>query len=455
VLPAKGGNIRVEGDIAFGGLAGLPGAAATLPPQSGTIALDVEMNNWQSLTLHEKLQISPLGISQRADAAVGRLDGLLEPDKITAATLLQRLDATVTTDVAARFPTTLTPVPGGVEIAGNGNATLQMDLAGGKSLRVRATAATRDLGVRLKNGTTVEGMTADILLDRTYALSRSTETGWNPLSASLVRPLPDQSGAAAAAELANRVREDLRGQEQGSRRFTIRKVTIAGGKVPLELTALEGDLLLTPEETGLSFFQAETLGGTVRLRGMIDLRPEVPAVSAACSFSNLETFLLLPPDVRQKSRTKGEETAVTGEVSLDAPLSSGQRELLEGIKVRLNLRRIGRETLERALFSLDPYERNEQVVAQRKLLRNGNLNWLRAGTLDGSFSLEGEVQAKGINVTLPPVERIRLADLPLKKQMATTLAGVKKLRTLLDLVRADTLIVGPDGKISLKRRGNE
>jgi hypothetical protein len=53
------------------------------------------------------------------------------------------------------------------------------------------------------------------------------------------------------------------------------------------------------------------------------------------------------------------------------------------------------------------------------------------------------------------VERIRLADMPLKKQMATTLAGVKRLRSLLDLVRADTLMVGPDGKISLKRRGNE
>jgi translocation and assembly module TamB len=228
----------------------------------------------------------------------------------------------------------------------------------------------------------------------------------------------------------------------------------AGGKTPLELTALEGDLLLTSKEMGLSFFQAEALRGTMRLRGMIDLRPEVPAVSAACSFSNLETFMLLPPDVRQRSRTKG-ETAITGEVSLDAPLATGQRELLEGIRMRLNLRRIGRDTLERALFSLDPYERNEQLVAQRKLLRNGNLNWLRAGTLDGSFSLEGEVQVKGINVALPPVERIRLADLPLQKQMAKTVAGVAALRKVLELVRADTLMVEPDGKMSLKRRGNE
>jgi len=453
VLPGRGGKVTLAGEIAFGGLSGLPGGAAALAPQSGSITLDGEMHDWQSLTLRENLRITPLGLSQRADMAVGRLDGLMEQEKIGVTTLLQRLDATVTAEAAAHFPATLTPVPGGVEIAGNGNAALQLNLAGGKTLRVRATAATRDLGLRLKNGTAVEGMTADVLLDRTYALSTKPETGWSPLSASLVRPLPAQS-AGSSAELANRVREDLRGQQRGSRRFTIRKVTVPGDKVPLVLNALEGDLLLTPEETGLSFFQTEMLGGTVRLRGMIDLRPEVPVLSSACSFSNLETDRLLPADVRQKSRTRGAESAVTGEVSLDAPLATGQRELLEGIRMRLNLRRIGRETLERALFSLDPYERNEQVVAQRKLLRNGNLKWLRAGTLDGSFSLEGEVLVKGFNVTLPPVERIRLADLPLQKQMAATLAGVKQLRTLLDLVRADRLTVGPEGKISLMRGGN-
>ncbi len=455
VLPAKGSTIQAGGEIAFSGLSGLPGAGAKLPPQGGTLSLDGALNNWQSLALHEKMQLLPLGLSQQGEGTVGRLDALMDQDKLTTALLLQRLDATLTTDVTARFPATLTPVPGGVEVAGTGNVGLRLNLTGGKNLAVHATAATRDLGLKLKNGTTVEGMTADLLFDRTYALARAAETGWTPLSASLVRPLPLQRGATGAAELANRVREDLRGQVQGSRRFTIRRVTLAGAKVPLELTALEGDLLLTPEEMGLSFFQTEALGGTLRLRGMLDLRPEVPALSTACSFSNLETFLLLPPDVRQRSRTRGEETAVTGELSLDAPLATGQRELLEGIRMRLNLRRIGRETLERALFSLDPYERNEQVVAQRKLLRNGNLNWLRAGTLDGSFSLEGEVQVKGINVTLPPVERIRLAEMPLKKQMATTLSGIQKLRRLLDLVRADTIKISPEGKISLTRRNNE
>src|SRR6185369_4758369 len=101
-----------------------------------------------------------------------------------------------------------------------------------------------------------------------YALAKGEAAAWIPLSVSLVRPAPEQAATAGAAEIVNRIREDLRGQEGGSRRFTIRRLAIAG-KTPLELSSLEGDLLLTPEETGLSFFQAELLGGTMRLRGMI------------------------------------------------------------------------------------------------------------------------------------------------------------------------------------------
>jgi hypothetical protein len=205
----------------------------------------------------------------------------------------------------------------------------------------------------------------------------------------------------------------------------------------------------------LSFFQAELLGGTLRLRGLIDLKPEVPSVSAACSFSNLETFLLLPTESRQTRGTLGQETDITGEVSFDAPLVTGQRELLEGVRMKLNLRKIGADTLERALFSLDPYERNEQLVAQRKLLRNGRLKGLRANILDGSFSLDGDLQVKGVDIALPRVERIRLSELPVQKQMARTVAGVASLRKILDLVRADTLVITPKGNISLVRRGHE
>lgn len=450
----KGSKIAVDGAISFTGLSGIPGKAGQLQPQNGSFLLRGELADWQSLKLHEEVHLKPLGLLQQADATISRISGLLEtPNAITFEALLQRLDAQLSTEVTASFPATLTPVPGGIELSGETRAGVSVNLAGGRELRFRGTATARDSGFRLKNGTRAEGVRADILFERTFALAKKADADWTPLSVSLIRPVPGQLAAPGAAELVSRVREDLRGQQRGSRKFTIRRVTTFAGRTPLELTSLEGDLLLTPEEMGLGFFQAELLGGTIRLRSLIDLKPVTPSVSASCSFSNLETFLLLSPETRKQSAPVRQDTEITGEMSFDAPLLTGQRALLEGIRMRLNLRKIGADTLERALFGLDPSERNEQLVAQRKMLRNGRLKNLQANALDGSFSLNGELQVKGVDVSLPRVERIRLSELAIQKQMAKTVAGVTATRKVLELMRADTLVVGTNGKIEFVRRG--
>jgi hypothetical protein len=455
-LPGKGKKITIDGAVAFAGLGGLSGSAGKLPTQSGAISFQGELADWQNLKLHEELRAQPFGVVQKADATVSRLDRLMEKkDALAPAALLNLLDGAVTTELEARFPEKPVPLPGGAEVSGECAAGVRINLAAGRDLKLRATALTRDFGARLKNGTVVEGMRADLLIDRTYALAKGEAVAWSPLSVSLVRPAPEQAAAQGGTEIATRVREDLRGQESGSRKFSIRRVVAVSGDTMLELTSLEGDLLLSPREMGLSFFQSEVLGGTVRLRGMIDLKPEIPAVAAACSFTNLETILLLPPEIRAKRSGTERDTEITGEVSFDAPLQTGQRELLEGIRMRLNLRKIGANTLERALFGLDPSERNEQIVALRKQLRYGSLQVLRANTLDGAFSLDGDVKVKGVKVAIPKVERLRLSELPIQKQMAKALTGIASLRKVLELARADTLLVGPDGKITLERRGHE
>ena len=139
-------------------------------------------------------------------------------------------------------------------------------------------------------------------------------------------------------------------------------------------------------------------------------------------------------------------------MNLTAPLTPEQRELFEQMRLALNVRKIGANTIERALFSLDPYERNEQVVAQRKMLRLGGLKGLRASAVDGAFSMEGEARIKGVTVELPKVERLRISELPLRQELAKNRGAIMSLRALLDLVRADTLVVGPKGELSLKRR---
>lgn len=454
VATRKGESVRLVGGLQLAALSGLAGAAAQMPPQRGTIVFKGELSGWRELRLHQELRLESPAVSQEAELSVNRLDALLEEKQpFNPATLIKRLDASLFAQLEGSFPRQLQQLLPGVDLAGRISSNARIDLTAGRELALRCSLNTNDFDLKLANGTKVEGLRSALTISREYALAAPPGEGWIPLSTSLVRPpavVPDNPGAAG---LLGRIQADLRGNLRGSRTFTIRSVSTRAAGVALELSALEGDLLFSREKAGISYFQADLLGGTLLAAGVIDLRPEVPRMAAQASFSNLDLARLAPQDA--PTRQVNQDADITGELSLSAPLTAEQRELFEQLRLTLNLRRIGATTIERALFSLDPYERNEQLVAQRKMLRLGNLKGLRATAVDGAFSMEGEAEIKGIAVDLPRVERLRISELPQRKELEKQRALITALRRVLDLVRADTLAVGPQGELSLKRRTYE
>lgn len=447
----RGDSARFEGGLLFAGVSGLPGAAGKLPTQHGSFAFNGELTGWSEFRLNEELRVEPLGIAHEAELNVSRLDALLEEkEPFSGATLIRRLDATLFANVDGVFARELKQLLPGLDVAGNVSSGLRVDLSAGRELALRYALKTKDFGVQLANGTRVEDLRSDIAINRVYALAAAPGEKWAPLSAALVRPAAVITANPGAAEIAGRIHDDLRGDVHGKRSFSIRSVTAKVSGVPLVITALEGDLLFTQEKSGVSFFQADLLGGTLLARTVFDLQPEIPNIVAASSFSNLDVTHLLPKETRRAGG--GQDAEITGEMSLTAPVTAEQRELLEQLRLALNVRKIGANTIERALFSLDPYERNEQLVAQRKMLRLGGLKGLRANAVDGAFSMEGEAMIKGVAVDLPKVERLRISELPLRQELAKNRGGVAALRGFLDLMRADTLVVGPKGELLLKRR---
>jgi hypothetical protein len=295
-------------------------------------------------------------------------------------------------------------------------------------------------------------MRSDFAINRVFALAASSKAElWTPLSNALVRPAPGNTSNPGAADLAARVFDDLRGDISGKRTFSIRRIkTKTSSGVPIVLSSLEGDILLTQERAGLSFFQADLLGGTLLARGLFDLRPEIPLMTLGSSFSNLDITRLLPKD--NKKLQTDQDAEISGEINLSLPLTTEQRELLEQLRLSLNIRKIGANAIERALFTLDPYERNESVVAQRKLLKLGTLKGLRGNAVDGAFSMEGEALVKGVAIDLPKIDRLRISELPLRQEFSKNRKAIAALRTVMDLVRADTIIGGSKGELLFKRR---
>jgi len=451
----KGDSVLFGGGLLFSGVSGLSGAAGKLSSQHASLQFNGKITDWSAMQLHEKLRVDPLELSQEAELNVNRIDSLLdEKEPFSRATLIKRLDATLFATADAALSREFKQLLPGLNLAGNFSGSARLDLTAGRELGLRSTIKTSDFGVQLENGTKVEGMRSDIIFNRVYSLaSESQSERWTPLSSALVRPAAAISSNQGSAEIVGRIHEDLRGDLNGARSFSIKKVTTKASGVPLILTALEGDLLFTKEKMGLSFLQTDLLGGTLLAHSVFDLKPEVPVISAAGSFSNLDITQLLPKDV--KKRRVNENAEITGEMSLTAPLTAEQRELFEQLRLTMNIRKIGADTIEQALFSLDPYERNEQVVAQRKTLRLGTLKGLRVTAVDGALSMEGEAVVKGLAIDLPKVERLRISELPLRQELVKNRKSIEALRGLLGLMRSDTLVVGPKGELSLKRRGYE
>lgn len=447
----NGESVRIDGGVSVAGLNGLPGTAGRLPSQHGLFSLGGELTGWRELRVNEELRIEPLSFTHEAELNVSRIDSLFdEKQPFSTATLFKRLDATLIATMEAGGGRDVQKLLPGFEQVGKISSSARVDLTAARDIALRWALKTDDFGMQLTNGTRVEGLRSDIVINRLYALTAARNEAWTPLTTALVRPAAVAAANPGAADLAGRIHDDLRGDVRGARSFTIRRVTTTASGVPLEFTALEGDLLFNQEKTGLSFFQADLLGGTLLARSVFDLKTEIPVIAAASSFSNLDITYLLPKESRKRQGDRDAE--ITGEMSVTAPLTAEQRELFEQLRLGVNIRKIGANTIERALFSLDPYERNEQIVAQRKMLRMGGLKGLRASAVDGAFSMEGEAQIKGVAVDLPKVERLRISELPLRQELARNSKGIAALRGFLDLVRADTLVIGPKGELSLKRR---
>ncbi len=474
VIPTATGEIKVSGlhttspvrfvassqdeRLTFGGTIGfdeLQSRARTggkFDAQHGMVHLAGQLQSWKELNIREEILLEPFAVRQEGELNVSRIDSLFdEQEPFATATLARRLDAILFTTFDGTFSPLLTPVLPGLDLAGHASGNIRIDVNGGRDVAFGGAVKAEDFGARLANGTLVEGIHADVVVNRLYELvQRVQKDNRVPLSASLVRPPPVSSAVAGAADLRGRIRSDLRGDVSGSRSFTIRRVSTKVAGAPLELTSLEGDLLFSREKSGLGFFQADLLGGTIVAHGVVDLVPEMPVISASGSFSHLDLS-------RMQGKPRGkmvtpDEAEISGDVTLTAPVTPEQRDLFEQLTLGVTIRTIGTQTLEQLFYALDPSESNEQMVAQLKLLRMGSLKGLRAIAADGAFSLEGEAQIKGVTVQLPKVERLRISELAHRQETAANRTSIMALRSFLDVVRADTLVIGQRGDIVLKRR---
>jgi hypothetical protein len=447
----NGAAIDLAGAVVFDLRAGSTINGKVLPVEHGRITFRGELRDWERAFLAESIEIEPLGVAERGELTITGLTSLLDaPLPPSPAILLQRLDATLFGEIDFNIRPDAPQLFPDLVVTGKTLAGTRIDLRAGHSLRLHAYADGENLEVITTNGLQLHGLQAHLNVDRTLQISAATtrKGRWLPLSTSLVQPLPSPLPAPLAGEK-RRLHDDLRGSSGGEQSLSIQSLTLSNLPVPLIIQDLEAEIATGQEEVGMNFLQVELLGGTLRGRALLDLRPLVPVLSAEALFTNLDLSRLGSTITEFRPGTG--ESSISGEFSLSAPLLAEQRPLLEGLTLSARLRSIGAKSLDRALASLDPYERNEAIMAQRKLLRRGQLQGIVVEVADGALALTGAVKVKGASIALPKIDRLRLAELSLNKELAPVLTAISAARPPLEFIRADTIDIDAQGEISLRK----
>ncbi|MHB8765252.1 MAG: hypothetical protein ACYDA8_13105, partial [Deferrisomatales bacterium] len=449
---ATGSPLRLElrGGPARAGLAGqvvaeylteVPGLGRLAIPPRVALDLSARQEGAGAFSLRQACRVEPLALRQELAVDLAGLDRAWEGGELAPpGALLRRLEGTVRAALEVGRGAGLPA--GEATWTGEARAGAEARLTPARELALAAWFETPGLDARLGDRLEARKLAAHLRLDKRYRLDApgtSPEPGRAPLSVAVLRPGSGSGGGGPAAAAGP-------GAAAGPPNLTFDRIRVGAGGLGLDLAhgsalvGLRGGLPVADR------FQVDLLGGTVRGSAGVERRGPGFGLRAGVGFSGLSARRLAPELVAGVS---DEEAELGGRVALDLPLAEEARGVLAGLGLDVELSRIGRRALERALFALDPHEADETLVRARGLLRHGTPRWVRGRVQDGNLSLGGELEVKGARIELPRVDRLNLAGLPGIERFDAALRGLAPVLRGLEVAAAGVIETGEQGGVEL------
>ncbi len=429
---------NLEGSVAFGPLETVPGAGRLARPISGLLTINAAQQSLRSAQLSQMLHLDGLELDQNLTFTVDKLDSLLgAPDILAAA--LERLDGAF----AFRLATSLAALPPRAKAKGLGGtgqleAQAQGRLTGGRTLDVSARLLSPGLDLSLGPDMAVQGMTSTLRLGRRFRLAPGlacpgdAPSAAAPLSEQVFDLFPAQGEFQSSAEapLGGVLLQDNAGDAGAvGGALTAARIRLRAGRLAVDLRDLAARLDDTGPVPGLKSFRCGLLGGDILGSAMLRKTAGRYTLDADLGFTGIDAANLVQGGT---ARDAGDQAEASGRVTVSLPLTPDPEELLRRLVLRVDITKIGPRTLERVLYALDPDEQNEAIVQQRRLMDMGHPRHLRVAASYGNLSVTGAVEIKGFRLDLPPVDRLPIANLPLRDKLAMPLAAVPGFIRLLD-----------------------
>jgi len=440
-----GGTVRLAG-VDLSSIKTLPAAAAA--PLDIDLTFAVQHEFLEHLDVSQTLTVRPLDVKQTLHLSLAGLNRLLAAQGGNLRSkILEHLICEGRASLDIGDLGGLPAITKDLMMDGALSSVLNIDWRPAEHLRGGVRIHIPRLDFRWGDVIRLDRLTADVAAARAYQLTNAaaesadaSQRPWIPLSVRVLEEGPPPHDAPPLEM----------GLERGGpspglpfvQRPSLSWDAIDISSAPFPLRLEHGRAALDLNRGGLphlDFFQVNVLGGTLQGRLSIDKGRSAFWLTLETAFSGLDGNTVLPADVKADA---GDDGDLSGRLRLALPLSMKMADILQDLQIDASLDHIGPRALERLLFALDPYESNEAIVSQRRLLQAGTPRWIRLTIRDGAFSLGGELTVKGVPLALPALDRINLTTIAGLDRYEVYLSRLAPLTTLLQYAAADRLTVG-------------
>jgi len=417
------------------------------------LGYSIKHEGMNGFTLNETLSLAPLEINQNLEVSLSGINRLGKTVLTPSLLWMDKLDAEATFNLTLNDLFTLSNLHDSIYLNGDLATTAIVSLVPGDRIEAKLDTdiplldLTLDDKIKLNALKTHLEFSKKVFMDRAMpstqqdSLDVATE---KPLSVAVLNPsFEKKSGFILKNTSVERYLDEVEKRLKKDHTITLQTLELKQGDLPILIEGLKADIDLNGKLPGIQYFQMDILGGTI-LGGLSLLEDKGSYYFRThLIFTGIDSSKFFPDEA---SVSFSKENEINGNVLIFVPLTSIRHQLIQNMQFNLEFSHIGSRALERLLYALDPYESNETIVAQRKLLRTGSPRWVKVNVKDGALSLNGELNAKGLTIGLPSIKRLNITDLPGLDVLDENLKSIDNIVELLNIYTSDSMRIDASGK---------
>lgn len=419
-------------------------------PLSAELGMELRHQGASRIQGSQQFRIPPLNLRQSLEFSMDGLEAALAQKTIfdRFRQITGRLAAKLDLGDSRSLNKLALPEMAAIETSGALGAGLALAKSPDNSLDFSIHLDAADLSAALAEQFSISGLNSRIELAKTLIIEESPAAAdptprdaW--LSQEMMRA--DGAGEQNAPFRENRINTEnlastgagqIFGNPRNTRGISFASAHVAAGGLPLDIGPSHVALELSRGLPQIPSLQIDALGGTLLGDCRLHPRPSGYLLETRLNFSGIDPAVFYPNAASEMDAGASE---ISGSLFASLPVLPEMQQVLENAEIRFNFRKIGSRALERMLYALDPYESNEAIVSQRRLLRMGSPRQVELVLKDGFLSLSGEIAVKSVPMTLPPLKRLNIAQIPGMNAYAARFEILETIVRALDMASADTL----------------